>query len=268
MDRNVDIIIRGKWEDVLSGYGEGSVSLVVTDPPYQSTPCDWDERPAWAPFMSEMGRLCGDSGQLWIFVRQPWATDIMLSAKKAGWTYIQEIIWEKQNAGGCTVGTFRKVHENIWHFKRRLAKTFNLGDVRVPKTTTGNKSVRRRTASTTQFMGRENSAYVDDGMRLPKSVVRCRNLHRSAESFSHPTQKPLELMTPLVLYSSNSGDIVLDPFCGTGTSLVACKMYARKWIGVESDAKWHKIAVERLASVTAIEAPERFAQGKPDLFKE
>jgi len=199
----------------------------------------------------------------------PWAIDVALSAKTTGWHYAQEIIWEKQNAGGCTIGTFRKVHENIWHFKRKNAKTFNLGDVRIPKTTHGDKSVKRRKDSTTQFLGANTSVYHDDGMRLPRSVMRCRNIHRSEESLGHPTQKPVEVMIPFILYSSNPGDLVLDPFCGTGTSLVAAKMYGRGWLGIENDPKWAKVAQDRLDATVALDCSvSREAQGETDLFAE
>jgi len=262
-------ILEGRWEDVLPSAPSGSVSLVVMDPPYGAIPAIWDRRPDWILLMSELGRVCGDTGQYWCFVRMPWAMDVYSAAIANGWQWVQEVIWEKQNAGGCTVGTFRKVHENIWHFKRKCARTFNLEAVRVPKITSGDKSVRRRKDSTTQFLGANNSAYCDDGMRLPRSVIRCRNIHRSKESLGHPTQKPLGIVIPLVLYSSNPGDLILDPFCGTGTSLVAAKMHSRRWLGVESDPKWLKVARDRLDSTAVLElGTSEEPQGETDLFAE
>jgi len=266
-------IFFGDWADCIGGIPPGAINLVLTDPPYESTPCDWDKRPSWTPFMDAMGRLCGDSGQMWIFTRPPWCCDILLAGYRTGWSYVQEVIWEKQNAGGCTVGTFRKVHENIWHFKRPKARTFNLEAVRVPKLTDGNKSVRKRASSATQFIGALNSSYVDDGLRIPRSVVYCRNLHRSEESLGHPTQKPLEVVLPLVLYSSNPGDMVFDPYCGTGTSLAAAKTCGRRWSGAEKDPEWHKVATRRLELTVyepsvGIARSDREAQGDGDLFGE
>jgi len=264
-----NVIINAKWEDALPHLPSGSVDLVCMDPPYGVTPATWDVRPDWNLLMSELGRVCGDTGQCWCFVRMPWAMDVYLASISNGWVWGQEIIWEKQNAGGCTVGTFRKVHENIWNFKRKNARTFNLEAIRVPKTTHGDKSVKRRKDSTTQFLGANNSSYSDDGMRLPRSVVRCRNIHRSEESLGHPTQKPLDVVIPFVLYSSNPGDLVVDPFCGTGTSLVAAKMYARRWIGVENDPQWLKVAQERLNSTAVLDhKPTVGTQGESDLFAE
>jgi DNA modification methylase len=100
--------------------------------------------------------------------------------------------------------------------------------------------------------------------------VKCRNLHRSDESLGHPTQKPVAVVTPLVLYSSNPGDVVLDPYCGTGTSLVPAKMYGRQWIGMESDPKWHRVATDRLAGVLPLEAKPSpvLSKGNGGLFDE
>jgi len=240
-------IIHGQWEDHTKHIDSGTVDLVFTDPPYQSTPCHWDRRPRWKDFMIEMARVCGDDGQMWIFTRPPWCCDVLESAAVSGWRYVQEIIWEKQNAGGCTAGTFRKIHENIWHFKRLHAKTFNLDAVRIPKTTKGDKSVSKRNASPTQFFGTDDSSYVDDGLRMPKSVIHCRNVHRTKEATGHPTQKPVALLIPLILYSTNLGDVILDPFSGSGSTLTAAEMTGRSWIGIESDDIWYNRSLKRLS---------------------
>ena len=65
----------------------------------------------------------------------------------------------------------------------------------------------------------------------------------------HPTQKPIELFERFILASSNEGDIVLDPFMGSGTTGVACKNHNREFIGVEKDEKYFELAKERIASV-------------------
>ena len=66
----------------------------------------------------------------------------------------------------------------------------------------------------------------------------------------HPTQKPITLFSPLVADFSNPGDLILDPFCGSGTTLVAAAMLGRRYIGIEIEEKYVKIAEERLRNVT------------------
>lgn len=238
----------GKWENVIGSIPDASVSLVITDPPYGCTPCLWDKHPYWEFFWAELARVCGDTGQAWIFVRMPWSIEVHNAATKTGWTYVQERIWEKQNGAGANVNVLRKVHENIWHYKRPKAKTFNLKDIREPKTTTGNKSIAAgKGYAAVQYM-KKRVAYVDDGLRMPKSVIFCNNLHQSPESLGHPTQKPEALIEPLVLYSSNPGDLVFDPFCGTGTTPAVAKRLGRRWFGIDMTPEWHVKAEARLAA--------------------
>ena len=69
--------------------------------------------------------------------------------------------------------------------------------------------------------------------------------------YKHPTIKPLNIIENLIINSSNENDIVLDCFCGSGTTGVACKELNRKFIGIEIDREYHKIAVDRLNGITA-----------------
>lgn len=72
------------------------------------------------------------------------------------------------------------------------------------------------------------------------------------EKFNHPTIKPLELVKRHILHSTNENDIVLDCFCGSGTTCLAAKETGRRYIGIEIDPEYHKIAVDRLNGITAI----------------
>ena len=71
------------------------------------------------------------------------------------------------------------------------------------------------------------------------------------DKFNHPTIKPLELVKRHILHSTQPNNIVLDCFCGSGTTCVACKETGRRFIGMEIDPEYHKIAVNRLNGITA-----------------
>jgi len=66
----------------------------------------------------------------------------------------------------------------------------------------------------------------------------------------HPTEKPLDLFASFVSDFTSSGDIILDPFCGSGTTCVAAKKLGRRYVGIEIDPKYCEIARERVASTT------------------
>ena len=71
------------------------------------------------------------------------------------------------------------------------------------------------------------------------------------ELYNHPTIKPLELVKRHIINSTNVGGVVLDTFCGSGTTCVACKETGRRYIGMEIDKEYWKIAVDRLNGINA-----------------
>ncbi len=79
---------------------------------------------------------------------------------------------------------------------------------------------------------------------LPKNIY-------DKNKFWHPTIKPLEIIKKLIINSSNKNDVILDTFCGSGTTCVACKETGRRFIGMEIDPEYHKIAVDRLNGINA-----------------
>jgi site-specific DNA-methyltransferase (adenine-specific) len=81
-----------------------------------------------------------------------------------------------------------------------------------------------------------------DGSRYPTSVLSFNNVRKGL----HPTQKPLELIEYLVKTFTNENDLILDPFMGAGTTGVACKHFNRRFIGIELDSNYFKIAKERI----------------------
>jgi DNA modification methylase len=81
--------------------------------------------------------------------------------------------------------------------------------------------------------------------KFPGQVLEV-NKPNSTERNGHPTQKPVQLMEDLIMLFSNDDDIVLDPFCGSGTTLVAAKKMDRKYLGFEINETFKNIADERL----------------------
>jgi site-specific DNA-methyltransferase (adenine-specific)/modification methylase len=78
-------------------------------------------------------------------------------------------------------------------------------------------------------------------------------LHGKNGRSLHPTQKPEEMLKRIIIASSNKGDIVLDPFLGSGTTAVVAKRLGRRWIGIEKNKKYVKIAEDRVQSCCSAE---------------
>jgi len=92
----------------------------------------------------------------------------------------------------------------------------------------------------------------------PKDVFEVSILNNGmAESTAHPTQKPEELIRRLVLACSDRGDLVVDPFGGSGTTFVVCEKLERRWLGTELEAEYVEIVRQRLQGVESDEAASR-----------
>jgi len=101
---------------------------------------------------------------------------------------------------------------------------------------------------------------------VPKASKKEKNAglqNREKQNNNHPTVKPIKLMSYLITMGSRKGDIVLDPFCGSGTTLLAARFLGRKFIGIDIEEKYYEIAKERLKNVFGrLQKPEPLASGK------
>ena len=101
------------------------------------------------------------------------------------------------------------------------------------------------------FCIREKGTGLNDGYELKSKWYLSQTNTEDKDKYEHPTIKPLELVKRHILHSTQPNDIVLDCFCGSGTTCVACKETGRRFIGIEIDKKYHKIAVDRLNGINA-----------------
>lgn len=98
---------------------------------------------------------------------------------------------------------------------------------------------------------RKKGVLLNDGFELKKKWYVSSLNQFDKDKFKHPTIKPLSLVEQHIKHATIENDLVLDCFCGSGTTCVACKNLNRRFIGVEINPKWYKIAVDRLNNVQA-----------------
>lgn len=98
---------------------------------------------------------------------------------------------------------------------------------------------------------REKGVKLNDGYELKSKWYTSPINQSDKEKFNHPTIKPLNLVERHIKHTTQENDIVLDCFCGSGTTCVACKNTNRRYIGIELNPKWHKVAVDRLNNIQA-----------------
>jgi site-specific DNA-methyltransferase (adenine-specific) len=223
-------------------------AAVVTDPPYGETSYEWDTWPnGWLALLR--------APQLWIFGSLRLFATKWSELADSGWRYSHDIVWEKHNGAGFQRDRFRRVHELCALFYRGRWSDLRHETPTVPGAV--RRRIKRNASKPALHEARGQSAYftAEGGPLLQRSVVRARGGHRAN---LHPTAKPVDLLGMLISYSAAPGAVVLDPFAGSGSTLVAARRLGRRAIGIEIEERYCETAVQRLAQA-ALFAPDAVA---------
>ncbi|MCY3985018.1 MAG: DNA methyltransferase [Roseovarius sp.] len=233
----------------LDKIGPHSIDLVVADPPYrlgkdygnQSDKMNERDFLEWTELWVDgiIPRM-KPNGALYIFATWRHSPEIFSMIKKK-MIMKNEIIWDRRvpSMGGST-RNFSSVHDNIGYFVKSKDYFFDLDAVRIPY---DEKTKKARSRSV--FAGKK---WLEVGYN-PKDVWSISRLHRQhRERLDHPTQKPLELVERMVRASCPEGGTVLDPFCGSGTTIEACLKNGRHCIAFELNAEYCVLAKKRMGN--------------------
>ena len=231
---------------------DGSIDLMLTDPPYNTTNCDWEYKINLQQLWVEWERILKPNGIWAIFCNEPFTSDLIMSRRgffKYKW------IWDKDSAAGFLNAYKMPLtgYEEIVIFSRAKMgnhtynpqitdKAKNL--VRPPKT---NGKEYSATYNKFKSLSREkdtSKAFPKNIITIGKNEAECNSLNRF-----HPTQKPLDLMRYLILTYSNKGENVFDGYSGSGTTAEACVIEQRNFIGSELNIDYFNKSVQRLKSV-------------------
>lgn len=235
-------ILTGDCRELMAAMEAESIDAIVTDPPYGDTSLDWDRRvDGW---LEQTARVLKGNGSVWCFGSMRfWMEHGHSAFTAAGFTYAQEIVWEKHNGSGFHADRFRRVHEiAVQWYRWRWADTYK-APVFTQDATARTARRKGRPAHTGSI---DSTRYLseDGGPRLQRSVIYAPSAHGYA---IHPTQKPAEILRPLIEYSCPPGGLVIDPFAGSGSTGVAAAQCGRSFVGIEVDPEMAQAARERLS---------------------
>jgi len=234
---------------------EESVDLIFADPPYNlsgnglkwmgnKTGGDWfmvNEKwdqmseSEYLKFTKEWLEACKrvlkPTGSIYISCTYHNIGELVMTLKALGFTPRNIITWHKNNAmPSMTRRTFTHSCEYVLFFSKGKKWIFNYVDIKKinpDKAKDGSEKQMRDLWIMPVVQGKE---------RVRDKTGRA----------AHPTQKPENLLERVILASSNKGDVVLDPFLGSGTTAVIAKKLGRKWIGIETENKYIKVAEKRI----------------------
>ncbi len=246
----IDSLICGDAFEVLPRLGAGTFDLLFADPPYNLTKkfgkenfklTDHDSYEKWLASWIELciPLLTPDAS---IYICGDWRSSAAIQRAGAKYFNLQNrITWEREKGRGAK-RNWKNAAEDIWFFTVSDEFTFNLDAVKQ----------RRRVIAPYKENGKPKDW--DD-----TAAGKFRDTHPSniwtditvpfwsmPENTDHPTQKPEKLLAKIILASTNSGDRILDPFAGSGTTAVVAKKLGRHFTAIESDEDYCLLAAKRL----------------------
>ena len=257
-DLPIDQILHGDCLDVLASFTDKSVDMIFADPPYnlqlqrelwrpnmtkvEAVDADWDQFNSFADYdaftrawLRACQRVLKDTGTIWVIGTYHNIFRVGAILMDLNYWILNQVVWVKTNPTPNFRGVrFTNAHETLlWAQKEKGARyTFNY-----------------------QAMKALND---DLQMRSDWWLPTCVGPERIKldGKRAHPTQKPEALLYRVILSSSRPGDVILDPFFGTGTTGAVAKKLHRRWIGIEKDGDYVRLAQHRLEGVDPFPQPD------------
>lgn len=293
LERFINSFITGKCEDVLKEFPENSIDLIVTSPPYSDQrfygtdesrihPDDYVE---W--FLTkaiEFKRVLKETGSFILNINDKvvegkqhlYVFELVLKlVKEIGFNFVRDYIWFNPSTppnifSTGKYGRTKKSHEYCFWFSKGDTWTFNLSPIRKPYSKSMLKTFEEQKAFSDNRIKKpsghsfnikrwRNKGGSDPGsvLTIPNTISNdkfnkmCRN-----RGIAHPARFPEKLVEFFILAGSNENDIVLDPFCGSGTTAVSAHRHKRRWIGIDANKDYCELAYDRMK----LEFPDEYEQ--------
>ena len=258
-------LYQGDAIDWLSSLEDKTIDLIFADPPYNIRKAQWDHFESqeryleWSiEWIAQATRVLKPTGSMYVCG----FSEILADIKHLAMKYFQScrwIIWHYRNKANLG-NDWGRSHESLVHFRKVRSVKLNIDDIRIPYGAHTLKYPSHPQAKTSQYGhgGKRQEVWIPHPRGAkPKDVIdiptTCNGM---GETTPHPTQKPEELVRKLVLASSKPGEMVLDPFSGSGTTLVVAQQLGRQWMGCELDAAYNVWGMDRLDNLRRMSVDE------------
>lgn len=261
----LDKTILGNTLEVLSLLPENSVDLLIVDPPY-----NLDKDFHGNKFKETSGEIYEEYTENWIKLVKPvlkknatiyvccdWSSSSHIFMVLNKYFHVQNrITWQREKGRGA-LANWKNGMEDIWFATNSNKYTFNVEAVKVRRSVIApykedGKPKDWEETKEGRFRNTYPSNFWDD-ISIPYWSM--------PENTAHPTQKPEKLLAKLILASSNEGDVVLDPFLGSGSTAVTAKKLGRHYIGIEQNEQYCVWAEKRLHMAETDTTIQGYADG-------
>jgi len=234
-------IINGDCIEEMKKIPSNSIDLVLTDPPYNITKCEWDKPLDFELLWKELKRI-GKENCRFIFTSfQPFTTDL-INSNRSWFKYCW--VWNKVGISNGITAKYNplRCHEDIVVFYKkfsvynpimRIGKKWHRGGIKTQrhKFLGGNREHLKPKSDDSEF-------------KYPITIITFPNTNKMKNK--HPTQKPIELFEYLIKSYSNKNQVVLDCFGGSGTTAIACCNLQRNFIVIEKELSYFQVIKDRL----------------------
>lgn len=238
----------------LATLDKASVDLVFADPPYNIKKAGWDTFASqddyidWSmQWIQQAARILKPSGCLYIMG----FSEILADLKRPALQYFQAcrwLVWHYKNKANLG-HDWGRAHESILLLRKSASAKINIDRIRIPYGNHTLKYPAHPQAATSQYGdGKPRDRWLPHPLGAkPKDVIELpTTCNGMAEKTKHPTQKPEALLRKLVFAASDRGDTIVDPFSGSGTTLVVAEQTGRKWLGCDLNPEYNVWAIARL----------------------
>lgn len=280
----VNCFINGRCEEVLRSFDDCSVDFVLTSPPYadqrsyavENASIKPDKYVEWfEPMAREIYRVLKNNGSFVLNINDKVINGfqhtyvfelVLFLCKEINFHLVRDYIWYNPSTppniyGTGKYGRTKKSHEYCFWFSKGDKWTFNLDPIRKKYSPDMAKYLEGKGKG-----GREDNIrpsthsfncavkWTDHGGADPGSVISIANTSSNDTFFKlckergilHPARFPVQLAEFFILSGTNEGDLVLDPFSGSGTTCFVAEKYNRKWIGIDANKDYCELALERM----------------------
>ena len=237
---NIDLM-KGDCLELMKSIPDGSVDLILTDPPYGTTQCKWDSVIPFDLMWEQLKRIIKPNGALVLFGSEPFSSALRMSNIKQ---YKYDWVWDKVKTGNPLNAKIMPLNrtENIMVFIDGKNFYYPIKTPRDKPKSSGN--VVKGSVKCFQGVKQENKVYTE---KYPTNLLIFSNANQKGKL--HPTQKPVALLEYLIKTYTQEGETVLDFTMGSGSTGVACVNTNRNFIGVELDENYFNIAESRINQV-------------------
>ena len=267
MAQIIDTIVHGNCETVLDDLAENSVDLIFTSPPYADQRRSTyggikpDEYVDWfLPKSEQFLRVLKPTGTFVLNIkervvsgeRHTYVMELILRMREQGWLWTEEFIWHKKNSfPGKWPNRFRDGWERLLQFNKNRKFNMYQEEVMVPVGNWAEKRLAnlsetdriRDESKVNSGFGKNVSNWIGRDKVYPDNVI-----HMATEcgNRNHSAVFPADLPEWFIKLFTKSGDLVLDPFIGSGTTAVAAKQLGRHYVGIDIEKRYCDLACERL----------------------